>query len=128
MKRTWSVAAVLLMIVVSSLAANAILKLSSTQPLDKQFSEFRAYIDSLSEKDRKAWVREMRAIAVQESSIILPLFSSDDNDKVFVSESGGAYHKDRECRGLRFAEGIRGITIEEAEEMRRKPCKICYDD
>lgn len=37
------------------------------------------------------------------------------------------YHEDPDCRGLiRCSRDIEEITIEEAEEMGRRPCSFCY--
>lgn len=38
------------------------------------------------------------------------------------------YHNNENCRGLRNCSGsIEEITIEEAEDMGRTPCKICCE-
>lgn len=38
------------------------------------------------------------------------------------------YHATRSCKGLRNCGGIiKAISIEDAEEMGRTPCRICYE-
>ena len=46
---------------------------------------------------------------------------------VVMSNTAYAYHSNRNCKGLKKAtHTIKEITLEEAREMGRKPCKICY--
>ena len=55
--------------------------------------------------------------------------SADSSDNVFIctGESSERYHCDRDCRGLSRCSGeIEEVSEEEAENMGRTPCKICY--
>ena len=55
--------------------------------------------------------------------------SADSSDNVFIctGESSERYHCDRDCRGLSRCSGeIEEVSEEEAEDMGRTPCKICY--
>ena len=61
---------------------------------------------------------------------------AQQNDKeakgeiVYICTGGSSkrYHATRSCKGLRNCGGtIKAITIEEAEEMGRTPCRICYE-
>ena len=55
--------------------------------------------------------------------------SAGSSDNVFIctGESSERYHCDRDCRGLSRCSGeIEEVSEEEAEDMGRTPCKICY--
>lgn len=55
--------------------------------------------------------------------------SADYSDNVYIctGSSSKRYHCDRDCRGLSSCSGeIEEISEEEAEDMGRTPCKICY--
>ena len=48
---------------------------------------------------------------------------------VYICTGGSSkrYHCDRDCKGLSRCSGeIEEVTEEEAEDMGRTPCKICY--
>ena len=52
---------------------------------------------------------------------------SSDNVFICTGESSERYHCDRDCRGLSRCSGeIEEVSEEEAEDMGRTPCKICY--
>ena len=60
---------------------------------------------------------------------------AQNNDKeaegatVYICTGGSAtrYHASKNCKGLSNCGGaIREVTIEQAEEMGRTPCRICY--
>lgn len=52
---------------------------------------------------------------------------SGGNVFICTGESSERYHCDRDCRGLSRCSGeIEEISEEEAEDMGRTPCKICY--
>ena len=55
---------------------------------------------------------------------------ADQSDKVYVvmSQNAYAYHRTRDCKGLRNARHeITEVSLEKAtNEMNRKPCKLCY--
>lgn len=52
---------------------------------------------------------------------------SSDNVFVCTGSSSKRYHCNRECRGLSRCSGeIEEVSEEEAEDMSRTPCKICY--
>ena len=51
------------------------------------------------------------------------------SENVFICTGGSSkrYHCDRDCKGLSRCSGeIEEISEEEAEDMGRTPCKICY--
>ena len=55
--------------------------------------------------------------------------SADSGGNVFVCTGGSSkrYHCDRDCKGLSRCSGeIEELSEEEAEDMGRTPCKICY--
>lgn len=51
----------------------------------------------------------------------------DEQDKntVFISDKGDKFHRDRQCVGLRFADSVQIIPLEQAESLGRKPCSKC---
>lgn len=54
---------------------------------------------------------------------------TNDQTKVIVvmSSNAYAYHKTRNCSAVKKAtHKVKEVTLEEAKEMGRKPCKICY--
>lgn len=55
--------------------------------------------------------------------------TSCSSDAVYIctGRSSRCYHIDEDCRGLRNCGGqIKEVTLEEAEGLHRRPCKICY--
>lgn len=58
-----------------------------------------------------------------------PCVDANEQTKVIVVMSGNAYayHKTRNCSAVKKAtHKVKEVTLEEAKEMGRKPCKICY--
>ena len=56
-------------------------------------------------------------------------FDSDQQTKVIVvmSNNAYAYHKTRNCTAVKKAtHKVKEVTLEEAKQMGRKPCKMCY--
>lgn len=50
-----------------------------------------------------------------------------DNVYICTGSSSKRYHCDHDCKGLSRCSGeIEEISEEEAEDMGRTPCKICY--
>ena len=52
-----------------------------------------------------------------------------ESEQVYICTGGSSktYHKTDKCNGLRrCSKEIKQITKEQAEEMGRRPCKICY--
>lgn len=54
-----------------------------------------------------------------------PQPGGQDEGLVFVSEKGDKYHRDRLCVGLRFADTVQTMTLENAVSLKRKPCSKC---
>lgn len=55
--------------------------------------------------------------------------SVDYGDNVYICTGGSSkrYHCDHDCKGLSRCSGeIEEVNEEEAEDMGRTPCKICY--
>lgn len=55
--------------------------------------------------------------------------SADSSGNVYICTGGSSkrYHCDRDCKGLSRCSGeIEEVSEEEAEDMGRTPCKICY--
>jgi hypothetical protein len=58
-----------------------------------------------------------------------PCVDANEQTKVIVVMSGNAYayHKTRNCSAVKKAtHKVKEVTLEEAKEMGRSPCKICY--
>lgn len=54
---------------------------------------------------------------------------TQESEKVYICTGymSECYHEDPDCRGLiRCSRDIEEITIEEAEDMGRRPCSFCY--
>ena len=54
---------------------------------------------------------------------------ANEQTKVIVVMSGNAYayHKTRDCTAVKKAtHKVKEVTLEEAKEMGRRPCKICF--
>lgn len=63
----------------------------------------------------------------EEKSSEIPSDEYDSNVYICTGESSTKYHSDPDCRGLSRCSGeIEEISEEEAEDMGRTPCKICY--
>lgn len=56
--------------------------------------------------------------------------TAEKSEKIVYICTGGSserYHASDDCRGLCRCKGdIKGITMAEAQDMGRTPCKICY--
>lgn len=74
----------------------------------------------------------MKAIAL---TILLFLFTGSSQPQsitVYISTGNGAYayHATKTCRTLRRCNGeghIRAVSLEKAQSMGRRPCKVCFD-
>lgn len=56
------------------------------------------------------------------------VFGYDSNKTVYIctGSSSYAYHANKNCSGLNNCKGeIKAVTIAEAEQQHRKPCKKC---
>lgn len=57
--------------------------------------------------------------------------TTEKSEKIVYICTGGSserYHASDDCRGLSRCKGdIKGITIAEAQDMGRTPCKICCE-
>lgn len=124
MKKISTLTLVLLLLLSTALAAGGSLSLKASQPLDRQFEAFRAYLDSLPAEDRAAWAAEMAAILQQEESASsrLSLAAIDDEILVWVSKTGKKYHSDSGCSGMKSP-----VQVSREEALRRglAPCKRC---
>lgn len=124
MKKISTLTLVLLLLLSTALAAGGSLSLKASQPLDRQFEAFRAYLDSLPAEDRAAWAAEMAAILQQEESASsrLSLAAIDDEALVWVSKTGKKYHSDSGCSGMKSP-----VQVSREEALRRglAPCKRC---
>ncbi len=124
MKKISTLTLVLLLLLSTALAAGGSLSLKASQPLDRQFEAFRAYLDSLPAEDRAAWAAEMAAILQQEESASsrLGLAAIDGEILVWVSKTGKKYHSDSGCSGMKSP-----VQVSREEALRRglAPCKRC---
>jgi hypothetical protein len=62
-------------------------------------------------------------------SFIFLSFMQSSNEKVYVcdSKTSKVYHCKKDCKELqKCTDEIIYITIDNAEKMGKKPCKICY--
>lgn len=119
-----SVILFLLTLVVVAYAAEATLKLSSTQPLTEQFSSFRTYLGSLSISDQEAWVQELTTL-VAETNTGANNHQNTETGKestVWVSKSGKKYHLSPDCSGMK---NPRKMTLDEALSHHYSPCSKC---
>ncbi len=121
---TLTLVLLLLLLLSTALAAGGSLSLKASQPLDRQFEAFRAYLDSLPAEDRAAWAAEMAAILQQEESASsrLSLAAIDGDALVWVSKTGKKYHSDSGCSGMKSP---RSLTREDAIRQGYQPCKKC---
>lgn len=53
--------------------------------------------------------------------------STDNYVYICTGSYSKCYHKTDKCEGLEYcSKDIKKITIEQAKQMNRKPCKYCY--
>ena len=58
--------------------------------------------------------------------------SSSDSEKsktvwICTGKHSECYHKSKSCKGLGSCKAsIKEVSLEEAERMKRRPCKLCY--
>ena len=50
----------------------------------------------------------------------------DEDDTVYVTATGSKYHSSEDCWGLRNANSVTAVTLEEAEERGLEPCGVCW--
>ena len=49
--------------------------------------------------------------------------------KVYVSDTGTVYHKEKGCTTLKQAKKVNTVSIEDAKKKKGiRPCKVCYAD
>lgn len=63
-------------------------------------------------------------------SIIILLSCNGDPKNVYIctGPKSKSYHKTEKCEGLRScSREVKGITKDKAVQMRRKPCRYCYN-
>lgn len=63
--------------------------------------------------------------------LLLPLLGANEipEKKVYLcmGPMSKVYHATPECKGLKnCSTEIQGITLEKAQKLKRRPCKICY--
>lgn len=79
-------------------------------------------INSLSDEDYRAIFGEEKPSKTESG-----IESYDETVYICTGETSTKYHSDPDCRGLSRCSGeIEEISEEEAEDMGRTPCKICY--
>lgn len=62
---------------------------------------------------------------------VVALFMFTSGAKVYIctGPQSKCYHKTSSCKGLKScSKEIRKISLEEALDMGRRPCRICYPD
>lgn len=66
-------------------------------------------------------------IEPEKKESVAKLAGSGDNVYICTGSSSKRYHCDPDCKGLSRCSGeIEEVSEEEAEDMGRTPCKICY--
>ena len=66
-------------------------------------------------------------VALLLSGVLFTSSSTATYVYVCMGESSVCYHKEKKCKGLtNCSKEVKKITQEEAEKMKRRPCKICY--
>ena len=50
----------------------------------------------------------------------------DEDDTVYVTATGSKYHSSEDCWGLRNANSVTAVTLEEAEDRGLEPCAVCW--
>ena len=126
MKKVMALALLLLMISAIALAAGGSLSIKSSQKLDTQFKAFRAYLDSLPDDKRAAWLSELDAIVREEQGQSafsgLSLASFDEDVMVWIPKSGKKYHATSTCSNMKSPAQV---TRETALSRGFEPCKRC---
>lgn len=108
--------------------------IDSAWSVDEQVEELMQYIAKLPKESRANWAE--KAVAAferqehdpKELPLTLAQVGAFQQNQVYISPSGKAYHRSKDCRGLRFTDKITKITLEEAKMMKREPCKLCAED
>lgn len=71
----------------------------------------------------------MRTTALLLMLLIAGMTAQSDTVSVYIctGSSSVCYHRTPDCKGLDKCGGkIKAITLEEAQNLGRRPCKICY--
>lgn len=79
---------------------------------------------------KKFIVLLLASLALSGSAPATDVQEADKTTYVYIctGKSSVAYHSHPKCKGLRNCRAsVVKITLEEAEEMGRRPCKICVD-
>lgn len=86
----------------------------------------RLAVDSLKTENYNLYLKAKNAFGEEKSSEIYN-DEYDSNVYICTGETSTKYHSDPDCRGLSRCSGeIEEVSEEEAEDMGRTPCKICY--
>lgn len=82
-------------------------------------------INSLSDEDYRTIFGEEKPSKTEND--IESYGSTGESVYICTGESSTKYHSDPDCRGLSRCSGeIEEVSEEEADDMGRTPCKICY--
>lgn len=117
-----------MLLCLTALAAGTAVTLRSDDPVPAQAAAFQRYLSELPESDRAAWHRELeRLLQEGDGAVILSLFDEPEeaSGSVFIVASGKVYHGSRNCSSLSRSKNIREISLEEAQSMGRRACKVC---
>ncbi len=120
--------ALLLAVALSALGTGVTLTLRGEDPVTAQAAAFQAYLDQLSPADQAAWHQQLgQLLARAEGAVPLTLFDEPEGEEglVYIVASGKVYHHSQHCNTLSRSKNIRGISLEEAIGMGRRPCKVC---
>ena len=72
-------------------------------------------------------IANFTAAALFAVALLLPACNSDEV-YICTGPHSHAYHTDRHCEGLdRCSRTIETVTLEEAEDMGRHPCRFCCE-
>ena len=113
-------------VVLSTVAATYSVTLKSSQPVSEQAKALSNYIAQLPAEKQEDIVEELELIVSAHKIVYSQRAKISGMDAVFISDKGEKYHCNSDCRGLRFADNISGVTKEAAIAMGRTPCAFCY--
>ncbi len=127
--RTALMAAMLVLLLgLTALAAGPVLTLRAEEPLPQQVAALKAYLGQLAPQEKQAWLEGLDTLLKEEQGALALHFADMPDSQegmVYIVSSGKVYHSTDACRSLSRSKNIQEISLNEAQAMNRRACKVC---
>ena len=110
----------------TAVAAGVSVTLKSGDPVSRQAAAFEKYLAQLNQQQRSQWMEKLQGILREEElASIMPFAAQGEVRAVYIVTSGEVYHSSRGCSTLSRSKNVKEISLDDAVNMGRRPCKVC---